>query len=366
MPGLTLRGLTKRYGTVEAVSAVSLDVADGEFVVLLGPSGSGKSTILKIVAGVDVADEGEIWIGDERVDRLLPRFRDVAMVFQSYALYPHLSVFSNLAFPLRSAGVTRAEARRRVQDVSQLLGLDDGLLNRRPGQLSGGQQQRVALGRAIVRQPKVFLLDEPLSNLDAKLRARTRAELARLHERLRTTTVYVTHDQVEAMTMGHRVGVIEAGALRQVDSPELLYEYPADVVVADFLGSPPMNLVEVAVDRVDERVRLTGDGFHLEMSATLVPPSVARRAVFGIRPEYLRIGRHREGLPTIPGVVEQVELLGSERLLWVLAGGARLAVRVPARVRQLPGDRVTVELDPAGARFFDADTGRLRRGPPQD
>ncbi len=360
MPALSLRRVTKRYGAVEAVAGVSLDVADGEFLVLLGPSGSGKSTILKLVAGIDVLDDGQIWIGEERVDRLLPRFRDVAMVFQSYALYPHLSVFSNLAFPLRSAGVGRAEARRRVGEVSTLLSLD-GLLERRPGQLSGGQQQRVALGRAIVRQPKVFLLDEPLSNLDAKLRARTRSELVRLHERLRTTTVYVTHDQVEAMTMGHRVGVIEAGALRQVESPEVLYEYPADLVVADFLGSPPMNVVDVEVLREPEEVRLTGEGFDIAVTADRVPASIGRRAVLGIRAEYMRTASECAGGPTIRGAVESVELLGSERLVWVVAGKARLGVRVPASVRPALGERVAVALDPAGLRFFDAETGRLRR-----
>ena len=363
MPALSLRGLTKRYGAVEAVAGVSLDVTDGEFLVLLGPSGSGKSTILKLVAGIDVADGGEIWIGDDRVDRLLPRFRDVAMVFQSYALYPHLSVYANLAFPLRSAGMGRAETRERVNGVSAMLGLE-GLLGRRPGQLSGGQQQRVALGRAIVRQPKVFLLDEPLSNLDAKLRARTRAELIRLHERLRTTTVYVTHDQVEAMTMGHRVGVIDAGVLRQLDAPEVLYEYPADLVVADFLGSPPMNVVEVEVRPEGAGMRLTADGVDTVVDAGLVPDPIGPRAVLGVRPEYLRmVGDDGSGVgPAIRGLVDSVELLGSERLVWIVAGTARLAVRVPASVRPSPGEPVAVAMDPAGVRFFDVGTGRLLDG----
>jgi ABC-type sugar transport system ATPase subunit len=361
---LSLRRLTKRYDEVEAVSDVSLDVADGEFLVLLGPSGSGKSTILKLVAGVEVADGGEIWIGDQRVDGLVPRSRDVAMVFQSYALYPHLSVFANLAFPLRSTGVARHEVRRRVHAVSDLLELD-GLLQRRPGQLSGGQQQRVALGRAIVRRPKVFLLDEPLSNLDAKLRAQTRAELTALHRRIAATTVYVTHDQVEALTMGDRVAVIDSGALRQVEAPEALYEHPADVVVAGFLGSPPMNLLPVECDVDGETVRFTAEAIRMAVPLAAMGraerAALPRRVVLGVRPEYLSVvgdaGPAGDG-PAVAGTVDHVELLGSERMVWVAAGPARLAVRVPARVRPASGDRLTVRIDPAGIRLFDADVGK--------
>jgi ABC-type sugar transport system ATPase subunit len=355
---LSLRGLTKRYGQVEAVTDVSLDVADGELLVLLGPSGSGKSTILKLVAGLEVADSGEIWLGDERVDLLLPRSRDVAMVFQSYALYPHLSVFANLAFPLRSTGVGREEVRRRVGEVSELLELD-GLLQRRPGQLSGGQQQRVALGRAIVRRPRLFLLDEPLSNLDAKLRAQTRTELSALHRRISATTVYVTHDQVEALTMGDRVAVIDAGVLRQVDEPEVLYEYPADVVVAGFLGSPPMNLVPVECASDGATLCLTAGALRVAIPRAAVSADPPRQAVLGIRPEHVCIiadGNSRDA--TAAGTVDQVELLGSDRIVWVSAAPTRLAVRVPARTRPRPGERLTLGIDPSGVRLFDAATGR--------
>ncbi len=376
MARVSLRGLTKRYGAVEAVSAVSLEVGDGEFLVLLGASGSGKSTILKMVAGIEEPDEGEIWIDDVRVDTLVPGSRDVAMVFQSYALYPHMSVARNLGFPLRAAGLDRGEARRRVEEVAALLGLDE-LLERRPAQLSGGQQQRVALGRAIVRQPKAFLMDEPLSNLDAKLRTRTRLELTRLHERLAATTIYVTHDQVEAMTMGQRIAVIDRGVLHQVDPPEIIYNYPADLVVADFLGSPPMNLVPVRCERADALVGLVGDGVHLTVPAltSTVRTELDRLGpsaplVLGVRPEYLRLGADAADTTTgttIAAIVDRVELLGNERVIHLRAGGTPLVARVPVSVRPAVGAAVCVEVDVAGVRLFDASTGRLlgRRTPEQ-
>ena len=365
MARLELRNLTKRYGAVDAIADVSVDVADGELLVLLGPSGSGKSTILKVVAGIETADSGEIWIGDERVDTLLPRSRDVAMVFQSYALYPHMSVFSNLAFPLRSARMARAEVGERVREVAELLSLE-GLLERRPGQLSGGQQQRVALGRAIVRRPKVFLMDEPLSNLDAKLRARTRLELVRLHERLRATTVYVTHDQVEAMTMGDRVAVLDGGVLRQVDVPEVVYEHPADLVVADFVGSPPMNVVPGLWRSEERTATFVGQGIELSFPLPVLDAELRAGAaapgsevILGVRPEYLRIGHDLPAGQTLAALVERVELLGSDRLVYVVVGAARLAVRVPASVRPSPGQTVPVGVDGAGVRLFDAVTGKI-------
>jgi len=371
MAHVSLRGLTKRYGTVEAVSHVSLEIRDGEFLVLLGASGSGKSTILKMIAGIEELDGGEIWIDDVRVDPLLPGSRDIAMVFQSYALYPHMSVARNLGFPLRAAGVDRDEARRRVEEVAALLGLGD-LLHRRPAQLSGGQQQRVALGRAIVRQPKAFLMDEPLSNLDAKLRTRTRLELARLHERLAVTTVYVTHDQVEAMTMGHRIAVIDGGVLHQVDPPEVIYEYPADLVVADFLGSPPMNLVPVTAEEIGGQITVRGDGVALAFALDQLDPQVraglaevgsSGPLVLGVRPEYLRIGAGPAGT-TVTANVDRVELLGNERVVHLGIGTAALAARVPVAVKPTVGELVTVAIDTAGIRFFDVGTGQLlgRRG----
>jgi multiple sugar transport system ATP-binding protein len=356
---LSLRGLAKRYGTVNAVRDVSLDAADGEFLVLLGPSGSGKSTILKLIAGIEAADGGEIWIGNGRVDTLAPGYRDVAMVFQSYALYPHMTVAANLAFPLRSLRVSREETHRRVAEVSALLELD-GLLDRRPRQLSGGQQQRVALGRAIIRRPRVFLLDEPLSSLDAKLRARTRIEVTRLHTRVGATTVYVTHDQVEAMTMGDRVAVLDDGVVRQIDTPEVVYEYPADLVVADFLGSPPMNVMPVEARRDGDGTRFRADGIDLVVPGPLTP--LPDRSALGIRAEYLRITTPGENGPMMKAVVDEVELLGSDRLVWATVGSSRVALRVPARHRVSPGESIAIAVDPAGIRLFDAESGQLMAG----
>jgi multiple sugar transport system ATP-binding protein len=368
-----LRNLTKRYGAVTAVDDVTLDVRDGEFLVLLGPSGSGKSTVLKLIAGIEAPDGGEVWIGDDRVDTLLSRYRDVAMVFQSYALYPHMSVAANLAFPLRSAGMGRQQSRARVEEVAALLGLGS-LLDRRPGQLSGGQQQRVALGRAIVRRPRLFLMDEPLSNLDAKLRANTRLELTRLHDRLGATTIYVTHDQVEAMTMGHRIAVVDGGVVRQVDEPEVVYEHPADLVVADFVGSPPMNVLPARQELREGALVVTGGGVELRFRPRDLDPRVAAavgcapaEVVLGVRPEYLCVGTGPGDEPvpdrTFVARVERVELLGSERVVHLVVGTARMAARVPAAVRPAAGDDVRVGVDAAGVRLFDPATGR-RVSPP--
>lgn len=366
MPGLSLRRLTRRYGRDTVVNEISLDVKDGELLVVLGPSGSGKSTILRMIAGIDDPDAGEIWLGEQRLDHLPPRVRDVAMVFQSYALYPHMSVFDNLAFPLRSTGVSKPEARARVQAVATLLQLED-LLRRRPGQLSGGQQQRVALGRAIVRRPALFLMDEPLSNLDAKLRVRTRLELVRLHERLGITTLYVTHDQVEAMTMGHRIAVLQRGVLHQVGTPDEVYDWPADMFVADFIGSPPLNLLRVTA-RVDNgHVEFRAEGLQLRF----VPAAVAggtslsqteTAIVLGIRPEQLVLGRALPVAQTTAGRVERVELLGHERLVYVRVGSDILCVRTAASESARRGDAVTVGFRAEGIRLFDATTGALIGG----
>ena len=363
MSGVSLRGVTRRYGRVAVVDDLSLEVDDGEFLVLLGPSGSGKSTLLKLIAGIDTLDAGQIWLGDRRIDTLLPRFRDVALVFQSYALYPHLSVAGNLAFPLSSVGVGRAEARRRVDEVAEMLELGE-LLRRRPAQLSGGQQQRVALGRAIIRRPLLFLMDEPLSNLDAKLRARTRLELARLHERLGITTIYVTHDQVEAMTMGARIAVIDDGALHQLGPPETVYDDPADLFVADFLGSPAINTLRLRARWQGEELRLGGEGVDLRFAWAPAPrlrPGATgdgSEVVLAIRPEHLRIGA---GLPpgqTLAMQVERVELLGHERLVHVRRGALGLVVRTGLDLEVRPGDGVDVGFVTAGLRLFDPATGR--------
>jgi len=362
---VSLRGLSKRYGATVAVDGLSLEVADGELVVLLGASGSGKSTVLKLVAGIEAPDAGEVWVGGRRVDTLLPRYRDVAMVFQSYALYPQMTVAANLGFPLASTGVSRADIRRRVAEVAALLELD-GLLGRRPAQLSGGQQQRVALGRAIIRHPKLFLMDEPLSNLDARLRAKTRVELRALHERLGATTLYVTHDQVEALTMGQRVAVLHHGVLHQVGSPEDVYDEPADLVVAELLGSPAMNVVALDVAPGDGGglVGRSGD-LAVDLPAWVAPRTAV---VLGVRPEYLSLaggaGGAGRAVAAVGAVVERVELLGSERVVHARAGPAALALRVPAATRPRPGDAVTVTVDPAGIRLFDPATGKALAPPP--
>ena len=365
MPDLVCSHLTKRYRDVVAVDDVSLTVADGEFLVMLGASGSGKSTMLRLLSGVEPPDSGEIVLGGRRVDELLARQRDVAMVFQSYALYGHMTVRRNLSFPLRCARVPRHEIDARVAEVAEMLSITH-LLDRRPAQLSGGQQQRVALGRAIVRRPALFLMDEPLSNLDAKLRARTRLELARLHRQLGVTTVYVTHDQVEALTMGDRIAVLDEGVLRQVASPDELYNYPADVVVAEFVGSPPMNLLPVQLHHLDGgRVRLVGSGFELDVTLDVLDPRVAvaaqepttRDVTVGVRPEHLRLCSPCDPAAVSRGGVQRVELLGSERVVWVELEASPerpWAVRVPSTLRQREGIAVGISISPVGVRIFPA------------
>lgn len=367
MARLSISHLTKRYGAVTALDDLCLEVADGELLVLLGPSGSGKSTVLKLIAGIEEADSGEVHIDGERVDTLVPQHRDVAMVFQSYALYPHMSVFANLAFPLRATHVAKAETHQRVAEVARLLELEE-LLERRPGQLSGGQQQRVALGRAIVRRPKAFLMDEPLSNLDAQLRARTRLELSRLHERLGATTVYVTHDQVEAMTMGHRIAVLHQGVLRQLDAPEQVYAYPADLVVADFVGSPPMNRLVAGARCQGDTLTLSAEGISMTIPLGALDPTlgtVARNlpaeVVLGVRPEHLAFGEPAVGPGQVAmgaATVERVESLGNERIVYARMGPALLTARAPSAARPpQSGAGVEVTAAPGGVRLFDRAKG---------
>jgi len=367
MPNLVCSHLVKHYRDVVAVEDLSLEVADGEFLVLLGASGSGKSTALRMVAGIEAPDSGEIVLGGRRVDELLPRDRDVAMVFQSYALYAHMSVRNNLAFPLRCANVPRSEIAVRVAEVAEMLSIGD-LLHRRPGQLSGGQQQRVALGRAIVRRPALFLMDEPLSNLDAKLRARTRLELARLHRRLGATTMYVTHDQVEALTMGDRIAVLDGGVLHQLATPEELYEHPADLVVAEFVGSPPMNLLAAEASVSDGRLLMVAEGFRIDVPVGDLHPRVAagldrlpKAVLVGARPEYVRPLSTEDANFSVRGRIERVELLGSERVLWVdLAASPDRpwAARVPTATPPAEGSAVSLRVEPAGLRLFASTTGQ--------
>jgi multiple sugar transport system ATP-binding protein len=336
---------TRIYASTDAaaVDALDLEIADGEFLVLVGPSGSGKTTALRMLAGLEDVDAGAIYIGDRDVTDLPPKRRDVAMVFQNYALYPYLTVAANIAFPLRIAGVPKQERERRTEEVAQLLGLEQ-YLERKPGQLSGGQRQRVAMGRAIIREPSVFLMDEPLSNLDAKLRVQMRAEIAALQARLGTTTVYVTHDQSEAMTLGDRVAVLSDGRLQQCDTPRALYERPANVFVAGFIGSPAMNLCHVPC--TNGSVELGGVSFA-------VPAGTPRGdVVVGLRPESLTLAS--DG---IPAEVEVVEEIGADAYVFAAADVGKLVARVEARVAPARGERIALRPRADEAHLFDPATG---------
>ena len=357
MAEVTFEAVSKHFGDVVAVDELSLAAGDDDFLVLLGPSGCGTSTALRMLAGLETPTSGTIRIGGEVVNHVEPKQRDISMVFQSYALYPHKSVFANIAFPLRARGVSREEQATQVEAAASMLGLAD-LLDRKPGQLSGGQRQRVALARAIVRHPKVFLMDEPLSNLDAKMRTQTRAELVELHQRLRTTFIYVTHDQVEAMTMGTKVAVLDQGRLQQLGPPQEVYERPANVFVARFIGSPPMNTVRGAiVDRDGQRL-LSLPGFEIAL-----PDPLARAldggdhtdVVAGVRPEHLTVAE--AGLPVRLRVVES---LGHERhLVCEAETGELLIVRTPAEGQLPPEGSITHLLTtPDRLHLFDAATGQ--------
>jgi multiple sugar transport system ATP-binding protein len=395
LASVTLQGLTKSYanGALKAVNNLDLEVADGEFLVLVGPSGCGKSTALRMIAGLEEISDGGVWIGDEFVNHVHPKDRNIAMVFQNYALYPHLTVFDNIAFPLQIAKLPKNEIRTRVAEAAKILELTD-YLKRRPGQLSGGQRQRVAMGRAIVRRPAVFLMDEPLSNLDAKLRVQMRAEIARLQHRLNVTTIYVTHDQVEAMTMGDRVALLKDGVLQQVDSPGGIYDRPKNTFVAAFIGSPSMNLLWAdLVDLSAGRGRL-----RLGCSELALPPSllaerpglggyVGRSLVVGIRPEDIDDAGQRPDIPAeyrIRSTAELVEALGSDTILHfaldarsattktsdsldeILSDNskrvaAHCVARLSARTRFRIGDPVELALDVGRLQFFDGQSGEAIR-----
>jgi multiple sugar transport system ATP-binding protein len=370
MATLTLENVTKRYGSGDAaaVDDVGFEVTDGELLVLVGPSGCGKSTLLKLIAGLDDVTAGDIRIDGYRVNELGPRERDIAMVFQSYALYPHLTVRKNIAYPLKVARVDRREVDRRVAETADLLQLTD-LLDRRPAELSGGQRQRVAMGRAIVRRPRVFLMDEPLSNLDARLRVQMRAEIANLQRELGVTTVYVTHDQVEAMTMGSRVAVLLDGRLQQLATPRELYDHPANRFVAGFIGSPPMNLLEATVVATDDGLGVDVDGQRLALAGDVRPvaPSPGNDVVLGLRPEDLTLLAADPGGSgqTLSATVVLVEELGAEEVVHLRLGqdeggaGARsrLVVRTAGASKLAAGDRAYVAVEPRRFHFFDADVG---------
>ncbi|MBX5473690.1 MAG: sn-glycerol-3-phosphate ABC transporter ATP-binding protein UgpC [Thermoleophilia bacterium] len=382
MAEILLDNVSKVFGgDVVAVDRVSLEIGDGEFLVLVGPSGCGKSTLLRVIAGLEEASEGRVEIDGRDVTDLPPRARDVAMVFQTYALYPHMTVRENLGYGLKVRKTPKHEIARRVQRVAEMLGLER-LLDRRPAALSGGQRQRVAMGRAIVREPKAFLMDEPLSNLDAKLRVSMRAQLAALHARLATTTVYVTHDQIEAMTLGQRVAVMRDGRIQQVDTPQTLYNRPANLFVAAFIGSPAMNLVEAEI----EDGALAFGGFRIPLPREVSPPR--GRVIAGLRPEALEDAAFADpSLPRIEVRVEVVEELGAdthvifavdappvdvgeareaagdeETLLAV--GGALFTARVDPATSARPGERLTLAVDPSRLHYFDPQTGQRLESDP--
>jgi multiple sugar transport system ATP-binding protein len=347
MASVTYDHVTKRYqADSTAVSDFNLQVHDREFMVLVGPSGCGKSTALRMLAGLEEITEGEIRIGERVVNEVPARERDIAMVFQSYALYPHMSVYDNMAFGLKMRGTPKSDIEAKVRQAARTLGLDH-LLQRKPRQLSGGQRQRVALGRAIVRSPQVFLLDEPLSNLDAQLRVETRINLQKLHRDLGATFVYVTHDQVEAMTMGDRIAVMRSGLLQQVASPRDIYDNPANMYVAGFIGSPKMNFIPVTVS--DKTA--TASGFSIELP--VAPP--VEQAVLGIRPEDLTDVPH-EGFPHVDVRVDVVEILGSDQFLYGKVGGDDVIARVNPQLKVMVGDRVKLNVNPRRLHLFDQES----------
>jgi multiple sugar transport system ATP-binding protein len=357
MSGVTFDEVTKRFGDVVAVDRLSLEIEDGEFMVLLGPSGCGKSTALRMIAGLEEISEGLLTIGDRVVNHIPPRDRDIAMVFQSYALYPHMTVEKNIESPLvanRSAKVDAAERARRVQEAAGTLGLTE-YLDRKPGALSGGQRQRVALARAIVRRPEVFLMDEPLSNLDAKLRTQTRLELVELHRRLGTTFVYVTHDQVEAMTMADRIAIISDGKLQQVGEPQAVYERPANLFVAGFIGSPPMNTISGTLSTGAGGTFVATDVGTVEVHD---PGNAAdgSTVVVGVRPEHMSVATDA-GATALRGVVQNVELLGHERHLLCQVGDALMVVRQSNQAPLVQAeDEVSLVADATHLHLFDPDT----------
>ncbi|MFO7273282.1 MAG: sn-glycerol-3-phosphate ABC transporter ATP-binding protein UgpC [Bacillota bacterium] len=359
MAEVSLRHVTKKFGDLTVVRDFTLDIADREFIVFVGPSGCGKSTTLRMIAGLEEITEGEIYIGDRLVNHVAPKDRDIAMVFQNYALYPHMTVYENMAFGLKLRKVPKAEIEQRVKEAAAILGLSD-LLDRKPKQLSGGQRQRVALGRAIVRNPKVFLMDEPLSNLDAKLRASMRTELAKLQERLQTTTIYVTHDQVEAMTMGDRIVVMRDGVIQQVAPPQELYDRPANLFVAGFIGSPTMNFFRGRLSEDGEQFRAATFQFRLpERLAAAARPYAGREMILGIRPENIHadpayLAAH-DG-PRIPARIEVVEPLGAEIYLHLRTGEEEVTARVEPHLRFRPHDQIDVAFDVDKVHLFDAAT----------
>ena len=363
MATVTFDHLYKRYGEdVIAVNDLNLEVGDGEFICLVGPSGCGKTTALRCVAGLEEISDGKLLIGDRVVNDVAPKDRDIAMVFQSYALYPHMSVFDNLAFGLKLRKTKKADIDRRVKEAAEILGLER-FLDRKPKALSGGQRQRVALGRAIVREPSVFLMDEPLSNLDAKLRVQTRAEIARLHQRLGTTTVYVTHDQVEAMTMGDRIAVMRDGLLQQIGTPQDLYDHPVNVFVAGFIGSPSMNFATTTSEGKD----LLLGGHKLELTGDQARAADSRpdgsQVLVGFRPEHIELANGQASdAVRFPAKVDVVEYLGNEVLIHAQSEGSEIVAVLPSEKTVSVGDNIQMAVPMEKLHIFDPESEKTLAG----
>ena len=361
MASVTYDHVTKRFGDVVAVNDLDIKVEDKEFLVLVGPSGCGKTTALRLLAGLEEITEGTISIGDKVVNDIAPKDRDIAMVFQSYALYPHMSVFDNMAFGLKLRKTDKAEIKRRVGDAAEILGIED-LLDRKPRQLSGGQRQRVAVGRAIVREPNVFLLDEPLSNLDAKLRVQTRAEISILHKQLETTFIYVTHDQVEAMTMATRIAVMKSGILQQLDTPQNLYDKPDNKFVAGFIGSPSMNFFDGKIEKSNGKLVLDADSFNVEIpkeKEKVYQGHTGKSVVFGLRPEDIHNPDFKPPGITpakVSGKVDVTELMGNEIFVFLSNGDHDFVARVDPRSKYSYGDDVQVTFNMGNFHVFDKET----------
>lgn len=364
MAELKLKNICKKYpnGFV-AVKDFSLDIADKEFIIFVGPSGCGKSTTLRMIAGLEEIYSGELWIGDKLCNDVAPKDRDIAMVFQNYALYPHMTVYDNMAFGLKLRKTPKEEIDKRVREAAKILDIDH-LLDRKPKALSGGQRQRVAMGRAIVREPKVFLMDEPLSNLDAKLRVQMRTEISKLHQRLQTTFIYVTHDQTEAMTLGTRIVVLKDGIIQQVDTPNNLYTKPINLFVAGFIGSPQMNFIEAKVEKRGEEVFLSFGREEIKLpqakaKAVVDGGYVGKEVIMGIRPEDLHdeqafLDASPESI--ISCSVEVTEMLGAEIFLYMKCNGQNLTARVDPRSKAKPGDSIKVAMDVNRIHVFDKET----------
>jgi multiple sugar transport system ATP-binding protein len=366
MASVTFDHVFKRFGEVTAVNDLNIEIEDKEFLVLVGPSGCGKTTALRCLAGLEDITEGEIRIADQVVNDVAPKDRDIAMVFQSYALYPHMSVYDNMAFGLKLRKYPKDEIKRRVDEAASILGIE-ALLDRKPRQLSGGQRQRVALGRAIVREPKVFLLDEPLSNLDAKLRVQTRTEITKLHQKLQTTFIYVTHDQVEAMTMASRIAVMNYGVLQQIETPQTLYDHPNNLFVAGFIGSPAMNFFDAKLKKDGNNMYVETETFSVKIpdsKTDTFKPHDGKSVIFGLRPEDIHDPKYEApGIigEQIEGSVEVTELMGNEIFVFLKSGETDYVARIDPRTSFHMGDKVKVTFNMGNMHIFDKETEQAIR-----